>query len=252
MDQASAILETRKLTKCFGALRACDGVDLTVYDGEIHAIIGPNGAGKSTLMDLIVNRTAPTEGQVFFNGRDITGMPPYDIVRLGVSKCFQTSMLFFNQTCAENVRVALIIRRRKVFDILPKPDSYMRSEALEYLDMVGIGHLADETAAYLSYGDQRRLEIAITLALQPKLLMLDEPTSGVSQREGDEIMRMMVSLVKKNRITVIFIEHNMDFIFNYADRISVMDHGVLIATDTPEKIRENAFVKEAYIGGGAE
>lgn len=248
----NVILRTENLTKCFGALRACDEVTLGVYDGEIHAIIGPNGAGKSTLMDLIVNRTPATSGNVYFHEQDITRVPPYDVVKRGICKCFQTSMLFMKQTCVENVRIALIVRHKKVFDMLPKPDRYLREESLEYLCMVGIGHLADETAGFLSYGDQRRLEIAITLALQPELLMLDEPTSGVSQQEGDEIMKMIVGLVKKNKITVIFIEHNMDFIFSYADRISVMNHGMLIATDTPQNIRDNAFVQQAYIGGGIE
>lgn len=251
MEERKLVLRTEKLTKCFGALRACDDVCLNVYDGEIHAVIGPNGAGKSTLMDLIVNRTPSTSGKVYFYDKDITKIPPYDIVKMGACKCFQTSMLFKNQTCMENVRIALIVKHKKVFDVMPKVGAYMREEALQYLTMVGIQGLADETAAFLSYGDQRRLEIAITLALQPKLLMLDEPTSGVSQKEGDEIMKMIVSLVKEQRITVIFIEHNMDFIFNYADRISVMNHGALIATDTPDRIRNNEFVQEAYIGGDA-
>jgi len=184
-DNRKIVLRTEKLTKCFGALRACDDVDLSIYDGEIHAIIGPNGAGKSTLMDLIVNRTPATSGKVFFEDKEITKKQPFDIVKMGLCKCFQTSMLFSKQTCFENVRIALIIKHNRVFDMFPKSEDYLREEALEYLAMVGIEHLADETAAYLSYGDQRRLEIAITIALQPKILMLDEPTSGVSQKAGD-------------------------------------------------------------------
>ena len=249
MSENDIILKTEDLSRSFGALRAVDGVSLEIRRGEVHAIIGPNGAGKTTLMDVIVNRTPATEGKVFFEGRDITRTPAFKIVHSGLCKCFQISMLFMKQTCVENVRVALIVKHGKTYDLLPKSEDYMREEALEILDMVGIRKLADETAAFLSYGDQRRLEIAITLALDPKLLMLDEPTSGVSITEGKEIMDMVIGLVKKKDLTVVFIEHNMDIIFNYADRISVMNYGKLIATDTPERIRENAFVKEAYIGG---
>ncbi len=249
MDANNVILKTENLCRSFGALKAVDDVSLEITRGEVHAIIGPNGAGKTTLMDVIVNRTPATSGKVFFEGREITTVPAHKIVRAGLCKCFQISMLFMKQTCVENVRVALIVKHQKTFDLLPKSEAYLREEALEILDMVGIRHLADETAAYLSYGDQRRLEIAITLALEPKLLMLDEPTSGVSITEGKEIMNMVIDLVKKRGLTVVFIEHNMDIIFNYADRISVMNHGQLIATDTPQRIRENEFVKEAYIGG---
>ena len=249
MDEKNVILKTENLCRSFGALKAVDDVSLEITRGEVHAIIGPNGAGKTTFMDVIVNRTPATSGKVFFEGREITTVPAHKIVHAGLCKCFQISMLFMKQTCVENVRVALIVKHGKTFDLMPKSEAYLREEALEILDMVGIRKLADETAAYLSYGDQRRLEIAITLALEPKLLMLDEPTSGVSITEGKEIMDMVIDLVKKRDLTVVFIEHNMDIIFNYADRISVMNYGKLIATDTPQRIRENAFVKEAYIGG---
>lgn len=243
------ILKTEGLTKKFGALVAVDHVDLEIFDGEVHAIIGPNGAGKTTFMDNVINRTPPTSGRVFFEGKEITKLAPYYIVERGISKCFQISKLFANQTCMENVRVALIVKRGKVFDPIPKSPDYLRKESLEILDLVGIRQLADETAAYLSYGDQRRLEIAIALALKPKLLMLDEPTAGVSRVEGYAIMDMILRLVKEEYITVIFIEHDMDIIFNYADRISVMNHGALVATDTPDNIRRNEFVQQAYMGG---
>lgn len=243
------VLRTEKLTKKFGTLVAVNDVSLEIFDGEVHAIIGPNGAGKTTFMDNVINRTTPTSGRVFFEGKEITKLPPYRIVEHGISKCFQISKLFTNQTCVENVRVALIVKHGKVFDFMPKSPDYLRDEAIEILKMVGIEHLADNTAAYLSYGDQRRLEIALALALKPKLLLLDEPTAGVSRTEGYAIMDMILSLVKEEHITVIFIEHDMDIIFNYADRISVMNHGTLVATDTPENIRKNEFVKQAYLGG---
>lgn len=249
MEERKVILKTEGLTKKYGALVACDHVDLEVFEGEVHAIIGPNGAGKTTFMDNVIHRITPTSGRVFFDGKEITKLEPYRIVECGISKCFQISKLFMQQTCIENVRVALIVKHNKVFDPMPKRPDYLRDEAQKFLDMVGIGHLSDDIAAYLSYGDQRRLEIAIALAVQPQLLLLDEPTAGVSRIEGYAIMDMILHLVKEDHITVTFIEHDMDIIFNYADRISVMNHGKLIATDTPENIRNNAFVKEAYTGG---
>ena len=243
------ILRTENVTKKFGALVACNRVNLEIYDGEVHAIIGPNGAGKTTFMDTVIHRIPATEGRVFFLGEEITHKKPYEIVKKGLSKCFQISKLFMNQTCFENVRVALIVKHDTVFCPFPKRGDYLREEAEEILKMTGIAHLADHTAAYLSYGDQRRLEIALALALRPRLLFLDEPTAGVSRTEGYAIMDTILRLVKEEHITVAFIEHDMDIIFHYADRISVMNHGSLVATDIPEEIRRNEFVQEAYVGG---
>jgi branched-chain amino acid transport system ATP-binding protein len=250
MDCRKIILRTEHLVKYFGALKATNDVNLEVTEGEIHAIIGPNGAGKSTLMDEIVNRTPLTGGNVFFNNKNITGMKPFDIVNLGICKCFQISKLFMHLTCFENVQTAFIEKNNKVYDFLPKNKKFLRNEVSEVLSKVGMEDKIDETASYLSYGDQRRLEIAITLAMEPKLLMLDEPTAGVARAEGYDIMEMIRNLAKERHFTVVFIEHDMDIIFNYSDRISVLDHGTLIATDTPENIHNNSFVQNAYFGGG--
>lgn len=244
------ILRTEHLVRYFGALKATDDVSLSILDGEVHAIIGPNGAGKSTLMDLIVNRTTPNEGRVFFQDREITKKPPYQIANMGLCKCFQISKLFARLSCFENIQIALIKKHGKVFDMRPKRADYLGDEVMAVLEGVGMAHNAQETAALLSYGDQRRLEIAITLAMEPKLLMLDEPTAGVARAEGYEIMKMIRSLAAERGFTVAFIEHDMDIVFNYSDRISVLDHGQLIATDTPERIRQNDFVQNAYFGGG--
>ena len=244
------ILRTEHLVRYFGALKATDDVSLSILDGEVHAIIGPNGAGKSTLMDLIVNRTTPNEGRVFFQDREITKKPPYQIANMGLCKCFQISKLFARLSCFENIQIALIKKHGKVFDMRPKRADYLGDEVMAVLEGVGMAHNAQETAALLSYGDQRRLEIAITLAMEPNLLMLDEPTAGVARAEGYEIMKMIRSLAAERGFTVAFIEHDMDIVFNYSDRISVLDHGQLIATDTPERIRQNDFVQKAYFGGG--
>lgn len=249
MEQ-NIILKTEGLVKNFGALRATDHVNLEIVDGEVHAIIGPNGAGKSTLMDEIVNRTHPDAGKVFFQGKEISNTPPYEIANMGLCKCFQISKLFANLTCFENIQIALIKKHKRVYDFIPRRKDYLKDEVFQVLASVGMQEKAQETAALLSYGDQRRLEIAITLALEPRLLMLDEPTAGVARAEGYEIMRMIRNLAAQRNLTVIFIEHDMEIVFNYSDRISVLDHGALIATDTPEKIRKNDFVQQAYFGGG--
>ena len=224
------VLKTEKLTKNFGALKAVNEVDLDIKRGEIRAIIGPNGAGKSTLMDLIVNRTLSSSGKVLLRGQDITHKKPFKIANMGLCKCFQISRLFSGLTCFE------------------RPD-YLGDEVMELLDSVGISGQAKEKAAFLSYGDQRRLEIAITLALSPQVLFLDEPTAGVARGEGYALMSMVRDLAVKRDMTLLFIEHDMDIVFNYADQISVMEHGRLIATDVPSQIRENEFVKQAYLGG---
>lgn len=246
------ILRTEHLVRYFGALKATDDVSLEIFDGEVHAIIGPNGAGKSTLMDEIVNRTHPNEGKVFFEGKEITNIPPYGIANMGLCKCFQISKLFGHLTCFENIQIALIKKHKKVYDFLPKRSDYLHDEVMEVLKSVGMEQNASVTAALLSYGDQRRLEIAITLAMEPKLLMLDEPTAGVARAEGYEIMKMIRRLAGERGFTVIFIEHDMEIVFNYSDRISVLDHGALLATDTPANIRKNEFVQNAYFGGGAK
>lgn len=252
MDTQKILLRTEHLVKYFGALKATNDVSLEIYDGEIHAIIGPNGAGKSTLMDEIVNRTHPSGGKVFFGDREISNRKPFEIANIGLCKCFQISKLFARLTCFENIQIALIKKHKKVYDFMPKRSDYLKDEVLEVLGSVGMSDKMNDTAALLSYGDQRRLEIAITLAMEPRLLMLDEPTAGVARAEGYEIMKMIRRLAHDRNFTVVFIEHDMDIVFNYSDRISVLNQGTLIATDMPENIHNNQFVQEAYFGGGVK
>lgn len=249
MEQSIAI-RTENLSKSFGAVQAVQNVSLSVPTGQMHAIIGPNGAGKTTCMDLIVNRTAPSAGKVFLFGEEITGMKPYRIAQKGLNKCFQISQLFPNLTCYQNVQIALIQKMGKTFSLIPAKKGYLRDECACELSRVGMEHLMDETAAFLSYGDQRRLEIAITLALEPKILLLDEPTAGVARAEGYSIMDMVRKLNQNDGYTILFIEHDMNIVFNYSDQISVMNHGEMVASDTPQNIRNNEFVKQAYLGGG--
>ena len=249
MEQSIAI-RTENLSKSFGAVQAVKSVSLSVPTGQMHAIIGPNGAGKTTYMDLIVNRTTPSAGKVYLFGEEITGMKPHKIAQKGLNKCFQISQLFPNLTCYQNVQIALIQKLGKTFSLKPAKPGYLRDECAYELSRVGMEHLMDETAAFLSYGDQRRLEIAITLALEPKILLLDEPTAGVARAEGYSIMDMVRKLNQNDGYTILFIEHDMNIVFNYSDQISVMNHGEMVASDTPQNIRNNEFVKQAYLGGG--
>ncbi len=244
------ILRVENLNRFFGALHATKNVSFTMEEKEIRAVIGPNGAGKSTLMDLITNRTKPTSGHVFFRGQDITGMEPNKIVHKGMTKCFQISKLFNNLTVYENVQIARIEMNKKTFSLFPVHDVFLKEEVQKYLSFVGLENKMNEVAAYLSYGDQRRLDIAIALAMEPKLLILDEPAAGVAREEAYTLMQLIRDLAREQGMTIIFIEHDMDIVFQYADIISVLRDGELIASGVPEEIRCNQFVQEAYLGGG--
>lgn len=245
----SEILRTEKLTRDFGSLRAVNEVDFSVQEGEIRSVIGPNGAGKSTFLDLIINKTPCTSGKVYFKGEDITRLPAYQIARKGMGRCFQISKFFPELTVFENVQIPCINRAKKTFDMFHECRGMYRERVEELLTAVGIENQMRELAGCLSYGDQRRLEIAITLACDPILLMLDEPTSGVARKEGYGLMDLAVELAKKRKMTVVFIEHDMDIIFHYSETISVLNHGTLIATGTPLEIRENEVVQSSYLGG---
>lgn len=249
---AEPILKVNNLNKYFGALHATKDVSLEVPDGQLRAIIGPNGAGKSTLMDLICNRTPLTSGNVVFRGEDITNVPPYEIVRKGMCKCFQITQIFSNLTVYENVQIARINMSRKAFHFGAVKDSFLKSNVEKYLEMVGIADKMNEVAGFMSYGDQRRLDIAIALAMEPTLLILDEPAAGVAREEAYRLMNLVRKLAADEHMTMMFIEHDMEIVFNYADEISVMSNGALIASDTPDNIRQNDFVQSAYLGGGAE
>lgn len=246
---SGSILRVEKLNRYFGALRAVADVSFEVPEGQVRAVIGPNGAGKSTLMDLICNRTSPSSGSVVFKGQDITGLAPNKIVHRGMCKCFQISQIFTNLTVFENVQIARINMKRKAFNFKPVKASYLNGEVRRFLGLVGLEDKLNEVAGFLSYGDQRRLDISIALAMEPELLILDEPAAGVAREEAHRLMQLIRKLGEERGMTLIFIDHDMDIVFNYADVISVMSNGAMIATGTPDEIRGNAFVKEAYLGG---
>jgi branched-chain amino acid transport system ATP-binding protein len=244
------ILRVENLNRYFGALHAVKDVSFTVPEGQIRAVIGPNGAGKTTLMDLICNRTTPSSGKVIFRGQDISRLAPYKIVRKGMCKCFQITKIFYNLTVYENVQIARINMRKKVFDFLAVKDTFLKDEVVKFLSLVGMQDRMNEVAGFLSYGDQRRLDIAIALAMEPILLILDEPAAGVSRDEAHQLMELIRNLGIQQHMTMVFIEHDMDIVFNYAEVISVMVNGAMLATGRPDEIRKNSFVQEAYLGKG--
>lgn len=247
-DEKPAILKTVDLAKYFGSLRAVGCMNLEIDEGEVRAIIGPNGAGKSTFLDLVTTRSRPSKGKVFFRGREITNLPSFEIASMGIGRCFQVSKLFPELTTFENVRIARIRKHGKVYSMFSSMTREMAKEVGDIIGSVGLETMIDEVAGYLSYGDQRRLEIAITLATEPSVLLLDEPTAGVSRAEGHQLMALVKNLAVAKSLTVVFIEHDMDIVFKYADRISVMHLGEGIATGTPDEIRSNELVQRIYLG----
>ena len=241
-------LELRGIHHDFSGLQVLTGIDLEVREGERHAIIGPNGAGKSTLFNIITGRYAPRRGHVLYRGRDITGAAPHRIARLGVGRSFQIINTFPRLTVFQNVRSAVLSRRHMRLDawsLLDRQADVSR-EAEETLGMVGLLDRRDVLASELSYGDQRELEIALTVATRPDLVMLDEPTAGLNSDDT----RRAVALIRQvtEGRTLVMVEHDMEVVFNLADRISVIYYGRVLATGTPDEIRTNEEVKRAYLG----
>ena len=245
-----ALLETKSLTKSFGALTAVSGVTLSIEAGSLHSIIGPNGAGKTTLFNLLTGTFAPTSGKIVFDQKDITGTPAHRVAHLGLARSFQRTNVFPALSLLDNVWIA-------AFACSPSKSNFLWRKTEQYPEISGrarqaladVGLSAKETqlAREISHGEQRQLELAIALAAAPRVLLLDEPAAGLSPDET----RKMVSLVRglKGRYTIVLIEHKMDIIMSVSDRISVMHFGSLIAEGTPEEIQRNPEVRRAYLGG---
>ena len=213
-------------------------------------MIGPNGAGKSTCFNMAGGQLRPDRGRVVLGGRDITGTPPRAIWRLGVGRTFQIAATFASMSVAENVQMALISHAGRVFDPFGRARRFARDEALELLAQVGLREQADRACGELAYGDVKRLELAMALANQPRLLLMDEPTAGMAPRERIALMALTASIARARRLAVLFTEHDMDVVFAHADRIVVLDRGVLIAEGRPAEVRADAKVRAVYLGAG--
>lgn len=255
MSTADApILQTEAVTKRFGGVTAVDQVSIELAQGEMVALIGPNGAGKTTFYNMVSGRMVPTDGRVMFRGTDIARRPPHQIARLGISRSFQITNVFVELTVRENVQVALVSHRGKslrLFAIL-RQDRALREEADQILARLGLTELAELRAATLSYGDKRLLELAIVLATEPELVLLDEPTAGLTPEETRNVIRLIDRLRADWPYTFFITEHDMEVVFNLAQRVLVMHRGQLLAAGSPQAVREDPEVRRAYLGDQAE
>ena len=243
-------LAVSSLYKSFGAVRAVDGVSFSVGSGEFLALIGPNGAGKTTCFNTINGQLSPDAGSIIFDGNDIAGLRPRNICRRGIARTFQIAATFGSMTVVENVQMALIAHAGETYGIWRPARSYHRARALELLRQVGMDEAADRPCRELAYGDVKRVELAIALASDPRLLLMDEPTAGMAPRERNELIALVKALVVERGVSVLFTEHSMDVVFAFADRIVVMARGRLIADGDAKTIRGNPLVQEVYFGSG--
>ena len=245
-------LEVRNVNKSFGGLRALNDVNLTVEEGSIHAIIGPNGAGKSTLLNCFVGRLKPDTGVVNFNGRSLLGLRPHEINQAGVARVFQTPEIFGDLTLFENVMIPAFARRDGAFTLNAWSglvgERSIQEEAMEVLEDLALGPKANMEAGQLSRGDKRRLELAMGLVQKPKLLLLDEPTAGMSRGDTNLTVELLQTIAQRG-ITMVVIEHDMHVVFSLAEKISVMAQGTVIAEGAPAEIKGDSRVQDAYLGG---
>jgi branched-chain amino acid transport system ATP-binding protein len=242
------LLVVESLVKRFGGLIATDNVSLAVPEGEFHSIIGPNGAGKTTLLGQLAGEIRPDSGAIYFSGEDITALPVHVRAARGIGRSFQINSVFRDFTALENVMIALQVRAGHSFRFWDQVahDANLHEAGRNILAKVDLEARASVLASSLAYGEKRALEIAIALATQPKLLLLDEPTAGMGSDESKQMVRLLAQL--KNKLTILLIEHDMNVVFELADRITVLVYGSVIATGSPEAIRANDDVRHAYLG----
>jgi len=245
------VLEVRGLTKSYGALRASDGIDFDVREGETHAVIGPNGAGKTTFIGQLAGDLAPDAGRIVFGGEDVTALSAPRRARKGLARSFQITSIYPEFSALDNVALAVQAQSGHSFRFWrdARRDGALREPARRLLDEVGIGERADVLAANMSHGEHRQLEVAMALALRPRLLLLDEPMAGMGAEESQRMIGFLGTL--KGRYSIVLVEHDMDAVFRLADRISVLVYGRVIATGAPAAVRANPEVRAAYLGAEA-
>ena len=243
------MLRIENLSKSFEGFAALRQVSLALAVGQTHALIGPNGAGKTTFFNLITGHSKPDAGRVEFEGRTITGLAPHRIVRLGLARSFQRINIYPRLSVRENIQVALIAQARQHFKLFLPGKRLHLEEAGALLEVVGLAAVAGEVAGELAYGRQKQLELAIALASRPRLLLLDEPTAGMSPQETSAAMELVLRIVRECGLTLFFTEHDMSVVFGMAERISVLHHGQLIASGTPAEVQRDPEVRRVYLGG---
>jgi branched-chain amino acid transport system ATP-binding protein len=246
----SPILSVRNLSRNFGAIKAVDDVSFDLAKGELLALIGPNGAGKSTCFNMLMGQLKPSSGTVQLMGKNIAGMQPRKIWRMGVGRTFQITATYASMTVVENVQMALMSHHKRLYSLTNFAHKLYRDEALALLDTVGMADQAERHCAVLAYGDLKRLELAVALANDPILLLMDEPTAGMAPRERIALMQLTADILDQRGISVLFTEHDMDVVFAHSHRIMVLNRGQLIADGTVDEIRNNPQVQEVYLGGG--
>lgn len=249
--QPGALIALDGLTKAFGALVAVDNVSMRVAEGEVRAVIGPNGAGKTTLFHLVTGVVKPTRGRVTFAGEDITGMAAHDICQKGLSRTFQLTSLFPEMTARENAMLAAQSRHSRRWQPFGGEAVFARAreQGDAAIEQLGLAHVADRPAGLLSHGDQRLLEVAMAIAQQPKVLILDEPTQGLSVEETAQAVETLARFLAMSRVTVMLVEHDMEVVFRLAHKITVLHRGGVIADGTPDTVKADKRVQEAYLGG---
>jgi branched-chain amino acid transport system ATP-binding protein len=243
-----SLLRVRGLDKAFGGVSAVAGLDFDVAEGEVVAVIGPNGAGKSTCFNMLGGQLRPDGGSIVFGGRELAGLAPRRIWRLGVGRTFQITATFASMTVRENVQMALLSHHRRLGRLFVRAARLYVAEADALLEQVGMAEQAERTCAVLAHGDLKRLDLAMALANKPRFLLLDEPTAGVAAGERGALMALINRIVKQRGISVLFTEHDMDVVFGNARRIIVLHRGKLVAVGSPDTVRNDARVREVYLG----
>ena len=245
-----SLLAVEQLSRQFGGNRAVHNVNFTLEPGELLALIGPNGAGKSTTFNMINGQLRPSAGQVRFKGKSLNGLAPERIARLGIGRTFQITASFASMTVQENVQMALLAAHGRIFSFLASARHYAREQALALLAQVGMSEQALRPCSELAYGDLKRVELAVSLAGDPELLLMDEPTAGMAPSERNALVALVKQLVRQRNMAVLFTEHSMDVVFAHADRVIVLARGELIAQGTVDNVRNDPQVQAVYFGTG--
>lgn len=245
---AEIILSAEGIAKKYGSFAALNNVSLKLYAGERRAVIGPNGAGKSTLTNVLGGQILPTAGKVVFDGRSVTGMEPHRLANLGIGRTFQINSTFRRMSVHENMLAACVAATGAGYSLMPGRLRDLDKRVTELLHEVGLSNISDATVESISHGDRKRLELGMVLATAPRLLLLDEPTAGMGLNERQDLFKLIVDVVKRRGLTLMFIEHDIDIVFNIAERITVMARGAVLAEGSPDEISADPRVQEIYLG----